>query len=287
MTFLLPMLLLAADAQPAYAHPELLIEAADLQKVLPSNDYCILDVRDKSKFAAGHVPGAIWVDHDLWSRKFAATQDEQVWIKLLKGVDYRPGCRVVIYDDKQAKNAARIWWIMRYWSLPNVQLLNGGWPAWQAANGKTSKNAFSLSSEPKPFTLKARADWLATKQDVLAAMKDKQTQIIDTRSRGEFCGTTKVEKRSGAIPGAIHLEWVEVIDAKTSRFKPPHVLAELLQKDINARKPCITHCQSGGRAAVLAFALELACGTKVRNYYRGWSEWGASEDTPIVVPVSK
>lgn len=33
----------------------------------------------------------------------------------------------------------------------------------------------------------------------------------------------------------------------------------------------------------MAFGLELMGAEKVRNYIRGWSEWGSSETTPIVV----
>ena len=34
----------------------------------------------------------------------------------------------------------------------------------------------------------------------------------------------------------------------------------------------------------MAFGLELMGAKDVRNYYRGWDEWGNSEDTPVTVP---
>jgi thiosulfate/3-mercaptopyruvate sulfurtransferase len=46
----------------------------------------------------------------------------------------------------------------------------------------------------------------------------------------------------------------------------------------------ITYCQSGGRAAVLAFGLELMGAKDVRNYYKSWAEWGNAPDTPVEVP---
>ena len=42
-----------------------------------------------------------------------------------------------------------------------------------------------------------------------------------------------------------------------------------------------------GRAAVLAFALELMGAPEVRNYYRSWAEWGNAEDTPVEKPRKK
>ena len=50
---------------------------------------------------------------------------------------------------------------------------------------------------------------------------------------------------------------------------------------IDLNRPTASHCQSGGRASVMAFGLELMGAQDVRNYYRGWSEWGNVEDTPV------
>src|SRR5581483_4984154 len=137
--------------------------------------------------------------------------------------------------------------------------------------------------EPK---LAALSDRLATKKQLLESLKDKPPQLVDARSTGEFCGTEETAKRNRAIPDAVHLEWSNTLDAKTGRFKNAEELAKLFKEaGIDPAKPAVTYCQSGGRAAVLAFALELMGGKEVRNYYRSWAEWGNAEDTPIVKPM--
>ena len=89
----------------------------------------------------------------------------------------------------------------------------------------------------------------------------------------------------GAIPGAKHLEWDDLIDSETQRFKLADELSRLFREaGIDPTKPVTTHCQSGGRASVMAFALELMGDDQVRNYYRGWSQWGNESDTPIETP---
>ena len=35
----------------------------------------------------------------------------------------------------------------------------------------------------------------------------------------------------------------------------------------------------------MAFGMELMGAKTVRNYYRGWSEWGNLADTPITIPA--
>lgn len=280
-TIFLATTLAAADARP---HAELLIEAAELQKLEMTTKFVIVDARPRAGYNAGHLPRAMWVDHDAWSKAFATDPaDKEAWSKRFEqlGIDgERP---VVIYDDNNAKDAARIWWIVRYWGIKDARLLNGGWKAWQTAGNKISKEEL-IVSRPKP-TLEAQADRLATKEQLFRALDDKKLQIIDARAAAEYCGEQKTAKRAGTIPGSKPLEWIEVIDKKTQKFKSMDELNALFkQANIDPGKPTVTFCQSGGRAAVMAFALELAGGKDVRNYYRSWAEWGNADDTPVVVP---
>jgi thiosulfate/3-mercaptopyruvate sulfurtransferase len=135
-----------------------------------------------------------------------------------------------------------------------------------------------------PFAAKAREKRLATKSLLLTSLKDKSLQIVDARSEGEFCGIDKMKnKRGGAIPGAKHLEWIDLIDRPTQRFKTPGQLRRLFtEAKIDLDKPTATHCQGGGRASVMAFGMELMGAKDVSNYYASWGEWGNADDTPIV-----
>ena len=42
-----------------------------------------------------------------------------------------------------------------------------------------------------------------------------------------------------------------------------------------------SRCQSGGRAAVMVFAMELLGARETGNYFPSWLEWGNAEDTPV------
>jgi thiosulfate/3-mercaptopyruvate sulfurtransferase len=277
----------AANAQPAsYPRPNLLLEPAELAKPPIAKKFVVLDARAKEKYLAGHVPAAVWVNAKSWARAFAAGQDKAAWSKRVGALGIDVNTQVMIYDNAPATDAARVWWVLRYWGIRDVRLLNGGWTGWVKAGGKIEKG----ENKPTPTTpkLAANDDRLATKADLLAALKGKPGQILDVRSTGEYCGTTEKAKRSGAIPGAIHLEWIDTLDKKTGRFKPLSELARLFKDaGIDPKKPATTYCQSGGRAAVMAFVVELMGGREVRNYYRSWSEWGNDPDTPIVKPKPK
>jgi len=139
------------------------------------------------------------------------------------------------------------------------------------------------SPDPAEITVTSQAARLATKDQLLGALRGQSLQIVDARSEGEFCGTEKLKnKRAGAIPGAKHLEWSDLIDKQTQRFKPPAAIRDLFeQAGIEVDRPTATHCQGGGRSSFMAFGLELMGAKEVQNYYRGWGEWGNADNTPV------
>jgi thiosulfate/3-mercaptopyruvate sulfurtransferase len=278
----------AADAkEPAYARPDLLLEPANLARPATAKKFVVLDVRGRASYREGHIPGAVHVMAGSWATDFGDGTDRTGWSKRIGDLGIDSNSSVVVYDASRNKDAARIWWTLRYWGVKDVRLLNGGWDGWLAAGGKPEMT----ENEPvsRRIDLKPVSDRIATRLQLESRLKEgKLGQIVDARSEMEYCGEALTAKRNGAIPGAKHLEWSATLDPKTGKFKRPAELAKLMaDAGIDPAKPSTTYCQSGGRAAVMAFALELMGGKPARNYYRSWAEWGNSADTPIVKPKKK
>ncbi len=280
----------ADEPKPAaYPRPELLIEASELKRPETARQFRILDVRTPEKYRAGHIPRSSPVSAAQWNKAFTAGPDRKQWQDTLGRLGIDANTRVVVYGE-DLREVARVWWILRYWGVKDARLLNGGWAAWQAAGGETARGeekepAFKPIDRPE---LKPQPGRLATRDNVLDLIKKGQEQIIDSRSPAEFSGDRKMAKRGGTIPGSVHLEWSDLIDRKTQRFKRAEELTKLFKEaGIDPDKPATTFCQSGGRAAVMAFGLELMGGKGVRNYYRSWAEWGNQDDTPVVTPKPK
>jgi thiosulfate/3-mercaptopyruvate sulfurtransferase len=277
----------AADTSE-YPRPELLLEPSALAKPEVARQFIVLDARNRKAFNEHRLPEARWVDAAGWAKAFGAGKDAGAWSNKIGDLGIDRGSKVVVYDSSSAKDAARIWWILRYWGVEDVRLLNGGWMGWKAA-GLPIEADKPPAATPKIFRATPQAKRLATKGQLLDALKDKGLQIVDARSQAEFCGIDKQKnKRAGAIPGAKQLEWIDLLDKKTQRFKTADQLRALFQKTgIGLEKPTVTHCQSGGRASVMVFAMELMGATEVSNYYASWGEWGNVDDTPIVVEPPK
>jgi thiosulfate/3-mercaptopyruvate sulfurtransferase len=259
-----------------------------LAKPAVARQFVILDVRSAEQYGEGHVPGARRIDHDAWKEAWSDGKDAEGWSKRIGRLGIGADSKVVVYDDRGMKDAARIWWILRYWGGEDVRLLNGGWKGWTSSDRPVSK-AEPGPATPVRFTASPRSKRLVTKARMLDLLPRDGLQIVDVRSDDEFCGLEKRDnKRGGAIPGAKHLEWSDLIDQDTQRFKNAEELYRLFERaGVDLQRPTATHCNGGGRASVMAFGLELMGAGDVRNYYRGWGEWGNADDTPAVVPEKR
>ncbi len=262
---------------------EPLIEPTTLAEAGAAGQFIVLDARSKKAFTASRLPAARWVDAAKWARVFGDGADAEAWSGRIGELGIDRASKVVVYDDRCFSRAARIRWILLYWGVKDVRLLDGGWQGWTAAELPIERDA------PRPpaattFQATPQPERLTTKEQLLTVLEDKSRQIVDARSAAEFCGIdVRANKRGGHVPTAKHLEWSDLVDKKTQRFKPAAQLkAIFLGAGVDLAKPTVTYCQTGGRAAVVAFAIELLDGEKTSVYHAGWREWSSADDTPVV-----
>ena len=283
-TLLLTAALTAPPAADAYPRPERLIEPAALAA---ATDFVVLDVRTEKAYAAGHVPGARRIDPDDWAKGFGDGTDLAGWTKRIGGVGITAKSTVVLYDDSRSKDAARAWWMLRYFGVADARVLNGGWKAWTAGKYPVSTEAVTPGLDF--FTPKPQTKLAATKELILESLPGQSLQIVDCRSQAERLGTEAMgNKRTGTIPGAKHLEWSELLDAETHRFLPPAELKKkLAAAGIALDRPTVSHCQGGSRSAVMTFVLDLMGADEARNYHPSFGEWAKDAATPIVPPAPK
>jgi thiosulfate/3-mercaptopyruvate sulfurtransferase len=279
MSLAIGILASAARAEEV-RRPDLLLTAADAKQRLEDSAYRLLDVRDAAAYATGHVPGAVSLDLPQWtkqSRSVAGLLERDFWAPAVGNLGIDRQTRVLVYGA-DAASAARAWWLLEFVGVKSVSLLDGGWQAWQAAGYPVATETPQL--EPRKFELSFQRERLMDMAELLRGLDNPRLQVLDTRSRGEYTGEDLKGSRAGRVPGAMHLEWVELLD-ESGRFKKPAELKSLLaERGIKATGPVVTYCYSGGRASVAAFAFELLGLPQVKNYYCGWQEWSATEKAP-------
>ena len=288
------------ENQKGYVNPQLLVNPNELASLLgvssgsatgrpmkvDTNTPILIDLRPAEVFVTGHIPGAVHLD--LYGLSLVNTDsaplDAFLWmiahLLTTRGVD---GDRtVVVYDDQSGMRAARAFWFLELFGHQDVRVLDGGVGSWE-------RQGFFTTTEA---TVPNKANWnvgrvearLATWRDLQERLGQSEVVILDTRSDGEYFGTTVRAKRGGAVPGAVHIEWTKNLNSD-GEFKSASELVALYEAaGVTAEKEIVSYCQGGYRAAHSYLALRLIGYPRVRNYVGSWKEWGDREDLPIENP---
>ena len=202
-----------------YENPKLLISPRDLY--VNRADVCIVDTRPTHAYIAGHIPGAIPLD--LYGISLNDTR-EQAFEAFMWMLGYLLGSRgigtdkpVVWYEEDSGMRAARGFWICEYLGHPDVRVLNGGFRAWQALGYEWTTDCAEV--EQAPFVAET-VPGRHMGADALYGLLGRDDVVpLDTRSSDEYFGRNVRAARGGAIPGAVHIEYVNNLD-EAGAFKP-------------------------------------------------------------------
>lgn len=279
-----------------YKHPEVLVETGWVADHLKDSNLRIaeVDYDPTANYNLGHVPAAVLLD---WRKDLNAPLERDIIAKdkleaLLGNAGVSDNTTLVLYGDFNNWFAAFAFWIMKYYGVEKVVLMNGGRKKWIAEDREISKDS---PSYPKTsFKASGTKEEIRTYLDyVKNSLGDKQKVLVDVRSPAEFTGeiTAPPEypnehaQRGGHIPGAVNIPWSQAVK-EDGTFKSAQELSALYQgKGVTADKEVVTYCRIGERSSFTWFVLKYLLGyPKVKNYDGSWTEWGNMIRNPIEKP---
>ena len=250
----------------------------------------LLDVRWRlggppglDRYREGHLPGARYVDLDrdlagppgTGGRHPLPDADAFQAAMRRAGVDDdRP---VLAYDENDSVAAARAWWLLRYFGHQQVQVLDGGYQAWLAADEPIETGP---APAPPPGTFTARPGHLPLLDAAGAARVAREGVLLDARAAERYRGEVEpVDPVAGHIPDAVSAPTTENL-GPGGRFLDPEVLrARFAGLGVHAggvpADGTVTtgvYCGSGVTAAHEVLALSLA-GIPAALYVGSWSDW--------------
>jgi thiosulfate/3-mercaptopyruvate sulfurtransferase len=190
-----------------------------------------------------------------------------------------PETHVVAYDASGGAAAARLWWLLRYYGHDQVSLLDGGWPAWQAAG--LPSEVGEATAPQAVFTPQPRSGLTVDAGAVEQLRHQAGAVLLDARAAERYEGRVEpIDSRAGHIPGALSAPFAANL-TEDARFKSPDELREryaALGADKAAALVC--YCGSGVTAAHTLFALELAGIEGALLYEGSWSDWSSNPERP-------
>jgi thiosulfate/3-mercaptopyruvate sulfurtransferase len=270
-----------------FANPELLVDSQWILDHADDPNVRLIDVTGNAEtYAAGHIPGAVYVNvGDQMTNPEDSTQGQiltqDALSTLLSSLGITPETTVVFYDANNNLQAARAYWVLKYYQHEDVRVFDGGSKTWVADGHELVTDEVVVT----PTEYVAAEPDLAirtTTEYVLERLDDESVVMCDTRNAEEFAGTDVRAARGGHIPGAVNIDWTYNVN-ENGKFKSAQELLDLYTKaGFSPDKEIITYCQTGVRGAHTWFVLrELLGFPDVRNYDGSWAEYGNRTDTPI------
>lgn len=267
-----------------------------------------ISLDDFDGYLAGHIPGAVFAGmiadlsdpHHLVPDMLVGPEQ---FARVMGGLGIGNDTLVVAYDNMGFPlGSARLWWALSYYGHVRVRVLDGGLREWQAERRPLSTDV------PIPptatFTPRLRPEWKASKEDVVAALGQPGTVIIDCLTPELYRGGGARHlwgQRSGHIPGAVNVPYLANIDpelatvtavererllasGRSFAFGSPETLARLYRDaGVTPDREVITYCGRGYAGACGLLALKLLGYERVCLYDGSWAEWSADPGLPVEV----
>tara|TARA_R110001583_G_scaffold26571_9_gene95858 strand:+ start:620 stop:1483 length:864 start_codon:yes stop_codon:yes gene_type:complete len=190
---------------------------------------------------------------------------------------------LVVFDRLGIFSSARVWWMFKSMGFNNIAVLNGGLNSWKVAGLPVAPGKANKDSNIGDFVANYQSSMIADKQDVLVAINNQQSQIIDARARNRFFAEVPEPRaglRSGHMPSAKNLPFNDLL--KNGEMRSIEQLKPIYERLIDHHKNAVFSCGSGVTACILALGARL-CGYQDLTVYDGsWTEWGADTELPIV-----
>ena len=278
-----------------YARPDSLVSTDWVADKLTDSKVRLIEVDvDTAAYETGHAPGAVgwnW-KADLETQLTRDIADKAGIEKLLSEAGVDQDTTIVLYGDNSNWFAAYALWVLEYYGVPNVKLMDGGRKKW-VDEGRPIDTAVPKHAATQVSVKEPNKSIRAVRDEVMAHLNNVGSgggALVDVRAPKEYSGELLApenlpqegSQRGGHIPGAKNIPWASATN-EDGTFKSADELAQLYGgQGVTKDKDIIAYCRIGERSAHTWFVLTHLLGyPNVRNYDGSWTEWGSLVGAPI------
>jgi thiosulfate/3-mercaptopyruvate sulfurtransferase len=203
---------------------------------------------------------------------------------MLAKVGVRPDSVVVAYDDVGGAQAARLWWLLRYFGHDIGRVLDGGIQAW-VESGRPLETTTPTAVTAAPLELVAHPEMVVDKARVRGMVERGEGVLLDARAPERYEGKVEpVDARPGHIPGAKSAPFVANLTRPGGPFQPRAELTRhYVELEAGAKTPVVAYCGSGVTACHDLLALAMAGFDGALLYEGSWGDWARDSALPAAL----
>jgi len=236
----------------------------------------VVDVRDAWEYdGIGHVPGAVNVPFDAFRREdggdVGMLPGAETFERHMREAGIEPEDTLVFYDDTHGVFAARVLVTALVYGHADARLLDGDYSAWNREYETTTE----VPEYPEgDYAVTDRGDDFLVDDDVVVdLLGDEDAVLVDTRDDWEY--------EEGHLPGAVNLDWKELVDDESRGLKPDDELRAILSGyGIVPERRVILYCNTARRISHTYVVLRHLGFADVAFYEGSLTEWG-ERDGPV------
>ena len=284
-----------------------LIHPTQLKALLKKDtSAALLDTREELEFSEGHIPGAISNQWFEWCSKAPSSAKSTLFepgywgnlnVESIEKVENALGDlgitndgTVVVYSGGIASKGreGRVAWMLLYFGIEKVYILDGGYNAWLQAKGEVSTKVLSAherKAKRKSFKVSLQPHRRVELNDVKRMLEEDggtHPILVDTRSPLEFEGRLyDYQPRMGHMPRSVNI-WFDRFFANDGKFIGNTEFLKLLESENILSNVKASYCEVGVRAATFSLLYELATGKVLPVYDGSLMEWSHHSDLTVI-----
>jgi thiosulfate/3-mercaptopyruvate sulfurtransferase len=258
-----------------------------LEPAPTGSDVPYIAVPGDHTFAAGHIPGADFLD---LQGEFSDSSTELRFmmpdIAQLEAAFGRHGIdansRVVLYSIGTPMWATRFWWMLKSLGFDNAAVLDGCFDKWKAEERPIETGA-AKGYPPATFTAKPKPGYFVGKDEVLAAISDHSAVVVNALGPQFHKGLEPSRYgRPGRTPGSCNVSAATLLDPATRTFVMlADAEAKFATRGLRKDKRVIAYCGGGISATIDLFLLHRLGYKNLTLYDGSMGEWAKDESLPI------
>jgi thiosulfate/3-mercaptopyruvate sulfurtransferase len=250
---------------------DIVVSADRVADRLGAPDVRVVDVREAWEYdGIGHLPGAVNVPFDSFRSEEGGEAGmlpgAGAFARLMGDAGISAEDRLVAYDDTHGVFAARLLVTAELHDHPRdrFHLLDGDFSAWQREHPTTTETP---EVEPAEYRTAFDEDGPLVPMGVVEeALSDPDTVVVDTREEWEY--------EEGHLPGAVRLDWLELVDRESRGLRRDAENRETLEsRGITPDRRVLLYCNTARRISHTYVVLRHLGYEDIAFYEGSLTEW--------------